>query len=567
MSFALIIGPPGCGKTTELCNRVQLELADGNRPLICSLTRTAAREVLSRGLPIPRESLGTLHSHAFHALGRPKMAEAHLADFNATCPQYRLSGASDNEGSHYSTERTIGDELLEEYNLLRARVVAQAAWPLGVQGFAAAWETWKAQLGVMDFADLIDGARRLGRPAPGNPDVILVDEAQDHSRAELELLRVWARHAQRLILIGDPWQALYVWRGAAPSMFSANGHQPAQRTVLDQSYRVPRAVHAAACGWIEQLSTYTPIVYHPRDEEGMTCCLPANYRATDDVLDVVEKKVEAGLSVMICASARQFLSATLRGLRERAIPFANPWRMKAGDWNPLRVSRGHGLSERIRALITKCSTETEENFTRMGEATFNFGYNAPIQNRVTLRDVCLWAGVMESQGTLRLGVKKRLAQAIKDGEGEGPPDVIFDRRLVERWFTPGVAPFVHKILDGEVPIAETLRWWSTRLISRIRNQVHTSYLLEVARRRGVEAFTAEPRVYPGTIHSFKGAEADVVIVYPDLSWPAQREWVGAPEERDAIIRLFYVALTRARQEVYVCMPVRRPAANVWEYVS
>lgn len=55
------------------------------------------------------------------------------------------------------------------------------------------------------------------------------------------------------------------------------------------------------------------------------------------------------------------------------------------------------------------------------------------------------------------------------------------------------------------------------------------------------------RLTVGTIHSVKGSEADVVYVLPDLS-PAQwGQWTKG--DRDALVRLFYVAFTRAREEL------------------
>ena len=54
----------------------------------------------------------------------------------------------------------------------------------------------------------------------------------------------------------------------------------------------------------------------------------------------------------------------------------------------------------------------------------------------------------------------------------------------------------------------------------------------------------------GTIHSVKGGEADVVYVAPDLSERGALEWESTNESRkDRVRRLFYVAITRAREKV------------------
>jgi ATP-dependent exoDNAse (exonuclease V) beta subunit len=76
------------------------------------------------------------------------------------------------------------------------------------------------------------------------------------------------------------------------------------------------------------------------------------------------------------------------------------------------------------------------------------------------------------------------------------------------------------------------------------------YPLKVVERYGRSADT--PLITVGTIHSVKGAEADVVIISPDLSQSGMQEYVGRPDTRDGVMRLFYVALTRAREGVVLC---------------
>ena len=70
-----VVGPPGCGKTTWLTQQVEEAVTAGRTVLISSLTKAAAAEIGGRGLPIHWDSLGTLHSHCYHALGEPQIAE------------------------------------------------------------------------------------------------------------------------------------------------------------------------------------------------------------------------------------------------------------------------------------------------------------------------------------------------------------------------------------------------------------------------------------------------------------------------------------------------------------
>ncbi len=61
----------------------------------------------------------------------------------------------------------------------------------------------------------------------------------------------------------------------------------------------------------------------------------------------------------------------------------------------------------------------------------------------------------------------------------------------------------------------------------------------------------KPRIKVSTIHSMKGGEADNVVVIPDLSYAAYREYAKNPAAEH---RVFYVALTRAKQAVHVLCP-------------
>ncbi len=78
----------------------------------------------------------------------------------------------------------------------------------------------------------------------------------------------------------------------------------------------------------------------------------------------------------------------------------------------------------------------------------------------------------------------------------------------------------------------------------------------------MEVLDREPRLHVGTIHSFKGAEADVVFLFPDVSTQAWEAYHRSSVGRDAINRLFYVGMTRARETLVLCQPARRKKA-IW----
>jgi DNA helicase-2/ATP-dependent DNA helicase PcrA len=73
---------------------------------------------------------------------------------------------------------------------------------------------------------------------------------------------------------------------------------------------------------------------------------------------------------------------------------------------------------------------------------------------------------------------------------------------------------------------------------------------QVCRRRG-EDLEAEPRVRVKTIHGAKGAEAENTLIKTDMSYRTYRGYCLDP---DGEHRVFYVALTRASQNLNIMMP-------------
>ena len=61
----------------------------------------------------------------------------------------------------------------------------------------------------------------------------------------------------------------------------------------------------------------------------------------------------------------------------------------------------------------------------------------------------------------------------------------------------------------------------------------------------------QPQLSIGTIHSVKGMEADLVAVCPDMS---KKTWLGWQRQPDEEKRVWYVAVTRAREGLFLIHP-------------
>ena len=91
-----IFGPPGTGKTTNLGRQIgrAANRFGCDRVLVTSFSRATAAELAGRHAPVDPNRIGTLHSHCFHALGKPRIAEVHASQWNAENPRLRITPVS-----------------------------------------------------------------------------------------------------------------------------------------------------------------------------------------------------------------------------------------------------------------------------------------------------------------------------------------------------------------------------------------------------------------------------------------------------------------------------------------
>jgi len=561
-----IWGPPGTGKTTFLARQVKEIAANigdpdaspfehGAAPVaVCSLTRTAAAEIAGRGLPIPREQIGTLHALAYRQLGHPDVAEGELQDWCEFAPEYRMSCDRSKGGSKESLADQMGcdwmpelngDMLYQEMCRLRALETPRRLWNESIVGFTQRWESWKSKRGLIDFTDMIEFALSSVDEAPGSPSVIIADEAQDLSRMELSLLMKWGDAAGGLMLAGDPWQALYCWRGADPGVFTDERIPQDHRRVLSQSYRVPRAVHRASMTWMRRwYSDWTELAYEPRGADGIVERHPGMWHDPGSIVETAERMEAEGKTVMIAATCGFMLKPVLTELRRRGVPFSNPWRTSRGDWNPLRVSRGTSISSRIMA------------FLRIDSKTYGASWKAGQARLWTWGELAAWTAVQKTSEFLRRGAKKTLQIVMESTDSEDqecrPHELaqLFDAEKLSEMLAMGER--------GET--STLLRLFEGRL--QASRSESARYPVVVAGLRGAAALAVEPRVHVGTVHSFKGAEADVVMLFPDLSPAASREWGRHGRARDGVVRTIYVGITRAKESLFVCQPSSLSAVNL-----
>lgn len=546
------VGPPGCGKTTYLTRQVGLAARKHGRSgvVVASLTRAAASEVAGRGTELPRQNIGTLHSHAFHALGKPSICETAegLKEWNEYAPSssYRIDGKFAVDPENAQPEQVVfdtqGAELLNQASVLRQRMVPVEAWPPRVKRFHLKWEEWKAATGRVDFTELIEKALQKVEVLPNRPDVILLDEAQDMSKLEMSWAVQIGMQAKQFVIVGDPDQNLYQWRGSDPEAFYQA--QAASEAVLAQSYRVPAAVHARAVEWVNRIPGRHEVEYNPRhvDRSDMDspvaegACREVGHYWKDPVSLVreVTRDLETpGQTVMILASCAYMMTPIVAELRQKGIPFYNPYRTTNGAWNPMRAGR------RLLAFLRPDGRVWDGRDPETGELDREaFGSRMWDWN-----DLHYWTDVIQSNGVMTRGSKTLI-------ESERYVDR-FKEDLGSRQVALAKVLTMFKEDHHDAMTALDLDWWEKCLKNDARKR--QEYPLRMARMHGGRILRERPRVIVGTIHSVKGGEANKVYLMPDLSSAAY--YYGYKKRgngHDAVIRQFYVGMTRASDELVLC---------------
>ena len=546
-----IYGPPGCGKTTYLSRQVHNALDKQRKPLVISLTRAAALEIADRSLPLAEDEVGTLHAYCWKQLGRPTLAEdpKHLQEWNDLHPDLALSPTRsrtvDHDNLDYGGVQKPGDRALASYQQKRSRMEPLVFQHPFYQKFAQAWDAWKKEKDLVDFNDLIDHALRDYPAAPSKPDALFADEAQDLDYQQMTLLRRWGQAAGRLVVIGDPDQNLYRWRGSEPECFNQPPLPADQIRVLSQSYRVPKAVHRLAYAWINQCPGRYPAEYKARPAPGELRQLflgdkiygnpldreQESWKAADLLLQDLQQYLDKDQSVMILAPCSYMLDPVIDRLKLHAMPFHNPRRDTNGRWNPLQ----RNLEGRTTAIDRLAAFLRLSEVPKEGDTP---GW--------TPAHIATWAKVLRERDS-------ETKEMILPGPGQRKKDLLNLQAYGEEELDPDALERLLSPQALEAGYSGDLEWFRRNLLAGERPHVY-DFPISIIQSRGLETLLTLPQITVGTIHSVKGTEADVVYLFPDLSYQGRAEWNGDPAAQAGVYRLFYVAMTRAREALILCRP-------------
>lgn len=348
-----IIGPPGTGKTTELLRHAKQWVArnDARSLMAFSLTRAAADTIRQRcakqGVLLDRQ-VSTLHSFTVRqalASGFNLFDEDWVETWNEKVAHGRpelqlppdvLSPArlqalleDMEEGAEHERRLTGG----ERYSLLqtfRSLERDPKTWPSDVQEFSQLYEEFKRKRHLVDFRDTVELVDKAQAPPPRGVRLMLVDESQDHDRTEMRILRRWLPRLQRLTFFGDPLQAIFSFRGAAPELLM---QEPVPRKTLPVSYRLPEEIWKYSQQWISQHQPFTPLPTRPRGPGGLVeqheaslAYSPSSsgHKACLRLLEFLNEQVQQGRTAMVLAATNKHVGYLIHRMKRLGLSYDHP---------------------------------------------------------------------------------------------------------------------------------------------------------------------------------------------------------------------------------------------------
>ena len=527
----------GTGKSTVLVERMRRikQQSPEAKVLMISFTKKAAQELKARVDDIKDCQVSTLHSMAYHILTKDKHSKFDVI----TSDNYQRSIIS-----KLITDKmdiTPDDVIFAMHSPSRATKDANVV----AKNYLAQLE----KHGQMDLdAMQLLALDRLNDKAvcrywQGKYDFILVDEAQDLDEVQLKIINKFSSHNHNLCCVGDTRQSIYGFRGSMPDVLEKIVREnEAMQYDLTINYRCSPAILGLAN---KIMSEYKPLIAYQHQYGNV-------------------------LPKYLVADNEQEEASTLVKEIQKLHKAGHPYNDMAIIYRSSIVSRNvvHTLLEKKIPFV--CS-----NFA-------GFPYNQqPLRGMVNLlrhlnnpNDKKLWMELMPMFFLKRTAQKD--IEAIIKSKGLSFIEAInslelpfFHKEFIERFVngiikasnqkpkdtikTLVVSGYNKLIGKPAVPTVEAMADEAEEYdtiyayLSHI-DQLHEEY--EAMRKAASSAKGDYLRLM--TIHAAKGLEFNTVFIIGayDGIIPAEKDGTDISEEK----RLMYVAITRAKERLYISYP-------------
>lgn len=533
----VVLAGAGSGKTRALTHRVARLVASGARPervLLCTFTSRAAR-ALSRAaaeLSGARDAIfaGTFHQLAHRVLRERGAAIGLPASFRildrgdaeellALCLDEERA---DRDAARWPGARALASLLSVAVNrqaplaaILRERLPRLSDEAARLEAVCDRYAAMKARHGALDFDDLLFFWKLalVEHPAVAAAerarlDHLLVDEYQDTSRLQAEIVELYAAEHGRLTVVGDPAQAIYSFRGADPrNLVELAAERPSARVLtLSANYRSSGEIVALANACLERGRAPAMVrlaaVRPPGERPTVMSARDAEHEAAY-VAERVASGAEPAADTAVLYRSHAHAVALELELRRRGVPY--------------RVRVGMRFFEQAHV--------------KDALAYARLAYD-PL-------DELAWRRVRRVEGA---GARR---ERVLDGlDRLSPPELV--ARARDRY-----APYAARSFDDAGARLDDLRalaGWASRFST-------AAELIAEVTLADAEPVSESHALTLSTVHQAKGLEWNAVLVIGLCDGRFPLAGADLDEER----RLFYVALTRARERLYLCHALADPS--------
>jgi DNA helicase-2/ATP-dependent DNA helicase PcrA len=601
---ALVIAGAGSGKTRAITYRVAYLVEHGVAPariMLATFTNRAAREMLRRveqltggGADVARRVWGgTFHRIANLVLRRHAESIGYTSNFSILDVEDAkdfISTCVDEAGVDTKARRFPKPEVLQDIISFATNTdtpiadVVPRRYPYfepltqQITRVDRLYLERKRERNVMDYDDLLLNWKRLleereevARIYQEQFEHVLVDEYQDTNRLQAEIVDLLAVKHRNVMVVGDDAQSIFAFRGASvEGIYEFPKRYPEARVYrLETNYRsTPEILAVANVSIASNRRQFTKTLRAARPSQGLAPalvpCRDADQQAAFVASRLLELRDEGvPLSEMAVLYRSHYHSLELQlELTRRGIPY----RVRSG----MRFFEQAHIKDVVAYLRLVANPRDELAWKRVLRLIPNVG--AATTNRI-------WERIQLTPDPLALVIRGDAdATAAKRGAGWTEFRSLLEElvreevrnspaRQIETVLARGYEDHLENTFENADARLEDLRQlahYASRYTSADEFLAELS-LLSTERYGAPQGLTAEDVVEGGdedelltlsSVHQAKGLEWRAVFILwaADGKFPSPRslrDAEGEEEER----RLWYVALTRARDQLYITYPL------------
>jgi len=587
----LIIAGAGSGKTRVITYRIAYMLSSGipqKAILALTFTNKAAREMQERVRELTGKKLAGLTISTFHAFGvRVLRSHIHRLGYRENFSIYDVADQHDllKETAReigFSLESVDTTKLLALFSRVKTGMMPMAELAIAYQELYREYQSHMKLYNAVDFDDLIALPIKL---LESLPDVlveyrnqfhyVLVDEFQDTSRQQYRFMKLLGHSSGNVCVVGDDDQSIYSWRGADfGNILEFEKDFPGCREIkLERNYRSTDTILAAANGVIshnknrkgKNLWTGTkggkPIeLYYPEDDrqEGLFIAEKIKTLAMREGLKYHDVGVLVRTNSLFRSLEEAFLAENIpyrttggqsffqRKEIKDIIAYLRLMANPDDDISLLRVlnTPRRGIGKRTLEQITELAVSRGASLHTGIQAALHAA-DSPLPKKAQA-DLHAFLDLIEEYRP-RFLAKKKLAETLK----AFVEDIDYWAYLVaENQKSDKAAKWKYRNIEIFIGIVRDYERDPDNQNSGVFDFLNR---ISLNSRDDQDAEDPSGKINLMTIHAAKGLEHEVVFLagVEEHLIPHARAIEDNPDNIEEERRLFYVAITRARQKLFI----------------